>query len=122
MSDRVCVRCKQPKLLSEMHRTRTRVYGYCKKCLYRFQMIRWNRIKIRAIQYLGGRCVRCGFIGLPVLFDFDHKDPACKECDWNKLRLRTWDSIRRELDKCDLLCVCCHRLKHVNPDIWPDCK
>jgi len=26
-----------------MHRTKTRVYGYCKTCLYQLQMIRWNR-------------------------------------------------------------------------------
>jgi hypothetical protein len=119
MAERICSRCKQPKAVGEMHRTRTRV---CKKCLYRLQMIRWNRIKIRAIRYLGGHCSRCGFTGHPVLFDFDHRDPSCKECDWNKLRLRAWASIQRELDKCDLLCVFCHRLRHVNPEVWPEWK
>jgi hypothetical protein len=122
MESRVCSRCNQRKPLAEMHRTRTRVYGYCKKCLYRLQMIRWNTIKVRAITYLGGRCKRCGFQGHPVLFDFDHRDPSCKECGWNKLRLRSWESIRCELDKCDLLCAFCHRLQHLNPDVWPDLK
>jgi len=117
---RVCIRCKQTKQLSEMHRTKTRVYGYCKSCLYRLQMIRWNRQKIRAIKYLGGKCQKCGFAGHPVLFDFDHRDPSTREFNWNKLRLRSWEGIRRELDKCDLLCVYCHRLRHLNPRIWPD--
>jgi hypothetical protein len=103
-----------------MHRTRSRVYGYCKACLYQAQMIRWNRRKAKAVQYLGGRCVRCGLTGHPVLFDFDHRDPMGKLFGWNKLRLRSWDAVRRELDKCDLLCALCHRLRHLNPALWPD--
>jgi hypothetical protein len=103
-----------------MHQTRTRVYGYCKKCLYLLQMIRWNRQKPRAVQYLGGRCKTCSFTGHPVLFDFDHRDPTAKAFNWNKLRLRRWEAIKAELDKCDLLCAYCHRLRHLNPLLWPD--
>lgn len=103
-----------------MHQTKHRVYGYCKSCLYLFQMIRWNRRKIRAVEYLGGRCMRCGFQGHPITFDFDHRVPADKQFDWNKLRLRAWDAVKAELDKCDLLCSNCHRLRHMNPALWPD--
>jgi hypothetical protein len=103
-----------------MHRTRHRVYGYCKPCLYLAQMIRWNRRKARAVEYLGGRCKACRFAGHPVLVDFDHRDPTAKQFGWNKLRLRSWKAIRAELDKCDLLCALCHRLRHLNPSLWPD--
>jgi hypothetical protein len=85
-------------------------------------MIRWNRRKIRAIEYLGGRCMRCGLRGHPILFDFDHRMPSEKRFDWNKLRLHAWKTVLAELDKCDLLCGNCHRLRHINPLLWPDVK
>lgn len=110
------------KPLEQMHKTKDRVYGYCKACLYRAQMLGWNRVKIKAIAYLGGKCRDCGLVGHPVLYDFDHRDPKQKEFSWNKLRLRAWKSIQAELDKCDLVCSHCHRLRHCNPDLWPDVK
>jgi hypothetical protein len=53
----------------------------------------------------------------PALFDFDHREPAEKAFNWNKLRLRRWETIKAELDKCDLLCAYCHRLRHLNPQL-----
>jgi hypothetical protein len=119
MSQHMCVRCRELKPIEEMHRTTTRIYGYCKKCLYFAQQTRWNRQKIRAVKHLGGRCKVCGFAGHPALFDFDHREGGTKQFSWNKLRLRSWDSICSELEKCDLLCCSCHRLRHLNPKVWP---
>ena len=119
---KTCIRCGQTKALREMHQTRLRVYGYCRKCLYLAQQMRWNRQKVRAVEHLGGACVACGFRGHPALFDFDHRDRSSKQFSWNKLRLRSWDSICKELEKCDLLCCACHRLRHLNPAVWPPTK
>jgi hypothetical protein len=33
MTDYKCIRCGQVKQLQDMHQTRLRVYGYCRKCL-----------------------------------------------------------------------------------------
>jgi hypothetical protein len=87
--------------------------------LYHNQKRRWNKIKQKAITYLGGKCVDCKKTDLhPALYDFHHKDGEEKECQWAKLRLRSWDRITKELDKCELLCVLCHRLRHIDPDLW----
>ena len=83
-----------------------------KQDLYRNQIQRWIAIKIKAIEYKGGRCLRCKNIFPYPAFEFHHRDPETKDVSWTKLRLRSWDKIILELDKCDLLCANCHRIEH----------
>lgn len=81
-----------------------------KKDLYDYQMKRWRDRKDKAIEYKGGCCERCGFTGNRACFDFHHI--GGKDFVWTKLRLRAWDSVLAELDRCELLCANCHRLEH----------
>jgi hypothetical protein len=83
-------------------------------------MRRWNKIKIRAIEYLGGVCKVCGKGGHPATFSFHHRDPSVKEFDWAKLKQMAWDKIQKELDKCDLLHGDCHTIQHIKPELWND--
>lgn len=71
-----------------------------------------------AIIYLGGKCQDCGVKVHPSVMDFHHRDESDKEFEWFKLRLRNWNDIIPELDKCDLLCSNCHRLRHTREDLW----
>lgn len=89
-----------------------------KQDLYEAQKRRWNRQKAKAVQYLGGVCQDCNQTFHPAAYDFHHRDPNDKEVAWNKLRLRSWDKITLELDKCDLLCCICHRLRHIRDELW----
>lgn len=74
-----------------------------------------REIKVKAIKYLGGKCMRCKKKGLPCIFDFHHRDPKEKlftiadSC-------KSFDNIKSELDKCDLLCDNCHRILHYLED------
>ncbi len=68
--------------------------------------------KIKAVEYLGGRCNRCGKDWHPSIFEFHHRDPSIKEKDPSKMLSLKWERITAELDKCDLLCANCHRLTH----------
>lgn len=89
----------------------------CLKC-HREEIIqRWTEVKLAAIQYLGGKCVDCGLERREgCVYDFHHRDPAQKEYNLGDLikarSARQLDEIKPELDKCDLLCAVCHRLRH----------
>lgn len=83
-----------------------------KEDLYKAQIFRWRRIKEKAIQYKGGSCQKCGYNSHYSAFQFHHDTPYEKEVSWTKLRLRSWDKIVRELDKCTLLCANCHAVVH----------
>ncbi len=77
-------------------------------------MNRWIQRKKDAILYLGGKCFHCGYCRNYAALDFHHKNPDEKEFNWQQLRLRTWESVLLELDKCELLCRNCHAEEH-NP-------
>lgn len=120
IKDKECCCCHQIKKSDEFAvrgKNNPKLAAYCKKCLYLFQMRRWNGRKIKAIEYLGGICAECGKSFHPSLYDFHHPNYD-KDVDWAKIRLRSWDKIKIELDKCELLCCMCHRFKHVNLELW----
>lgn len=80
--------------------------------LYKNQIFRWRKIKLKAIEYKGGSCVQCGYDKHPSALQFHHNDPKEKDVTWNRLKLRNWDKITFELDKCSLLCANCHSIVH----------
>lgn len=45
----------------------------------------------------------------PILLEFDHLSD--KNDDVSNLLDRPWSRVKREIDKCQVLCVKCHRLK-----------
>jgi hypothetical protein len=52
------------------------------------------------------------------VMDFDHRDPATKFADVSSMvkRMFAWDKVLAEVAKCDLVCVCCHRLRTYDGD------
>lgn len=50
--------------------------------------------------------------------DFDHRDPSEKEGAISDLvkALVPWPRVLEEIEKCDLVCVCCHRLRTYSGD------
>ena len=69
---------------------------------------RRERNKQERIEYLGGKCVGCG---TTENLQFDHKDRTIKEFNISKKPDHTLEKIKEELDKCQLLCDSCHRIK-----------
>ena len=61
---------------------------------------------------MGGECSRCGYNEHYAALQFHHVNPEEKDVGWNKLRLRSWEKIDAELEKCEILCANCHAVEH----------
>lgn len=120
METKVCSICNLEKNKNEFYsrsQRKNKPYDRCKKCFSKYCSERWIEKKIESIKYKGSSCFDCG-ISFPdepyVIFDFHHIDPNQKEFVWAKLKLKSDEKIRKELDKCELLCSNCHRKRHHN--------
>lgn len=71
--------------------------------------------KLKAILYKGGKCQICGYDKCYTALDFHHRDGDKKEFSINQARSKSWNTVKLELDKCDLLCATCHREVHFDP-------
>jgi len=111
---KTCTKCKETKPLTDYYKQSDRKNGasMCKVCFNAYCIERWRKGKVKAIEYKGGKCIRCGYGEHPAALQFHHTDPSTKDTNWTKLRLRSWDKIKRELDKCVLLCANCHSIEH----------
>ncbi len=85
----------------------------CTKCRCEAVQRARLRLKQRAVEYKGGKCSNCGYNKCISALDFHHVDPTTKEFHAGMAgKLRSWDKLKVELDKCILLCANCHREIH----------
>lgn len=114
----ICTKCQQEKEELDFYKRpdrKNKHQSYCKYCFNNYCKERWIKRKKEAVEYKGGKCIDCELISTDfnyVVFDFHHLDPMGKDFDWGKLRLFSWERIKKELDKCICLCSNCHRLRH----------
>jgi 5-methylcytosine-specific restriction endonuclease McrA len=66
-------------------------------------------------QSLGG-CARCGYNENAVALEFDHIDPTTKVAAVSTLALRNKRTLAEEIQKCQLLCANCHRIKTLDSE------
>lgn len=90
----------------------------CERCRDRVNATKAYTARInkkKAIDYKRGRCQRCGYTSdFLSVFDFHHSDPSVKEVGIGVLvqRHRRFETLKPELDKCELVCANCHRIIH----------
>ncbi len=66
-----------------------------------------------AVAYKGGCCQVCGYEKYIGALNFHHINPAEKEFGLSADGLtRSWERVRKEADKCILLCANCHAEVH----------
>jgi len=99
--------CKNLKLEKEKH------IKSLSKIKPSINAIRWRqRIKIKAIEHMGGACKLCGYNKCIRSMNFHHLDPNEKEFGIGNGCCKSWDKVKTELKKCVLLCSNCHNEVH----------
>lgn len=76
-------------------------------------MIRRKAVKHTLVQEHGGKCEKCGYNKCEAALQFHHLDPTKKEFGLSVRGLnRDIDILRKEAEKCILLCANCHAEEH----------
>lgn len=106
LNHKTCAKCKIEKSRKQFYGNT----GYCKSCFNLYSVERTKKLKHTFVEYKGGKCLSCGYSKCEDALEFHHTDPTKKEFSISKYRSRSFDKIiKKELDKCVLLCANCHR-------------
>lgn len=85
----------------------------CNKCNVEAVTKRRKKIKLLGVEFLGGRCNRCGYKKSVHALLFHHINPEEKSFTVSsKGIIRSWEKTKKELLKCELLCWNCHIEEH----------
>ncbi len=130
-----CCICKEEKELAEFNKNKTKKTGLnsnCRECAKilakehykknnvlmkkqihdkKLERIIDNRKKLYSL-LLESSCMDCG-IKNPIVLDFDHREQDGKFLSVSELIVRGygWNKIEKEIDKCDIRCSNCHRIR-----------
>ena len=85
----------------------------CKKCSVEAVQRRREKLKLLAVEYKGGKCEVCGYKKGVNALEFHHIEKKKKEFGVGENGYtRSIEAIKKELDKCILVCSNCHREIH----------
>lgn len=102
---RICLSCLKD-FVFRRHKAMT--IDLCSACVSKQ---RRRKIKIKAVEYKGGKCQECGYDKCIGAMDFHHLDPQEKDFTISG-NAGKWENIKKELDKRILLCKNCHAEHH----------
>ena len=79
------------------------------------------RNKLKVLEYLEGHpCIDCGNSN-PIVLEFDHRIPSEKSFAVGRAvngSHRSWKLIKSEIDKCDVRCANCHKIRTCEQQDW----
>lgn len=80
------------------------------------QVIYWRiKVKKKLVEYKGGKCELCGYDKCIDALDFHHKDINDKKFGIGG-KSYSFERLKKEADKCILICANCHREIHYIED------
>jgi hypothetical protein len=89
--------------------SRKRKGNYCASCY----ITRWRqKTKKQLSEYKGGKCTVCGYNRCIDNLTFHHLDPSKKDFNISSSNVHSFEKIKKEADKCKLLCCRCHGEVH----------
>jgi hypothetical protein len=127
-SKRCCI-CKEEKPLSEFNKNKRQAGGLqsrCKQCASIYNKGRYQKFGPSIREAVNARravvidkvnelkkepCTDCGESYPPYVMDFDHLDDKTEGISSMTRRNRSWESILKEIAKCELVCSNCHRVR-----------
>jgi predicted nucleic acid-binding Zn ribbon protein len=85
---------------------------------YHSQTMRALTRKLELVEMMGGCCSKCGYNENVSALHFHHKDSSQKQFKLGMriLSNRKMEAIKKEAEKCELLCANCHAERH-NPEL-----
>lgn len=87
----------------------------CLKCQTEATQKRRDKVKVLAVAYKGGKCQCCGYNTFIGALEFHHINSDEKDFGISsKGYTRSWETVKKELDKCVLVCSNCHKEIHAN--------
>jgi len=87
-------------------------FTQCKRCRRSGQNNLTQRYKRELVKYKGGKCEICGYDKCIAALDFHHINPNEKSPNWKRMRAWTTEKVKKEVDKCQLVCRNCHSEIH----------
>lgn len=91
---------------------------YLNKAHIRNSKVKKERAKFLLNYFIGHPCIDCGNTN-PLVLEFDHKDTGLKE--FNVSNVLYWGSMSRilkEIQKCEVRCANCHKIKTAKQRNW----
>ena len=120
-----CKECKEELPRSEFVSEGTAPSGFkrysarCKTCYTKHSRKYWNRSQLfEYVETVKVECERCEYKTCNAALEFHHKDPSKKDGAISEMirNRRSLKSVKREIEKCVVLCANCHRELH--HDVW----
>lgn len=112
-----CSKCKRRLPLNQFRKCKKRynntLESKCRNCNKIIGTEKKRQCKSLAVKYKNDICMDCKQKFPDCVFDFHHRDPTQKDyLISSRSLIKLSDTIIKELDKCDLLCSNCHRIRH----------
>lgn len=110
---KICAKCNKKFAPKKQAKTRR----YCYECQPEGETITGAKtrklVKQWALDYKGNKCKYCNYDKCIEALEFHHIDPNEKDFSISDRDIKLdWEEIKKELDKCVLVCSNCHREIH----------
>jgi hypothetical protein len=131
---KTCNSCGVSKPVDQFNRKKDKYQSKCRECQKQYYKKYYDSVdKERDRLYTKNRkdkearrkyldaakdvpCMDCGVKYPPFVMDFDHRDPSQKEFSVASLVTSgPLEKIVKEIEKCDVVCANCHRIRTYSP-------